>query len=373
MRAKFSNVVTILVFAVSTLGSAQSMSWYKRVQESTPIDTLAIHTNTIRSLAFSSDRTKLLTCSNDMTLKIYDLSAKTIDKTLKMQDIKLSQRLSQVWGGKGVSGYYKAIFGPDEATVISGSPDTDVIIWDLPSQAERRRLKGHEQPVSRLALTKDGRYLVSQSASEVIIWDAKTWVESKRIKSGALSTRNFLIKATDLIIDFALNSDQSKLYALTGKGLITGFSFPEGQQILQFQHDARALGYSNYECIAVSPDGRFLADGNVSGGITVWDIEQKKIIKTFGHWDSPSGYMPSVYEITFIKEGSKLLTACADGTSRLWTVASPKDEADIYFGLHGNKATEQKGVFALGVSPDGKVFATGGVDATIRLWELPSE
>ena len=139
MRAKLSTVVIILASAVSTFGFAQSMNWYKRIKESTPVETLVIHANTIRSLAFSSDQTKLLTCSNDMTIKIYDVKARVVDKTLKINDIPLSKRLAQVWGGKGVSGYYKAIFGPGGATVISGSPDTDVIIWDLPSQAERQR------------------------------------------------------------------------------------------------------------------------------------------------------------------------------------------------------------------------------------------
>ena len=371
MNYKIYSKAMIIAFFISTIGITQSMTWYNRIKESTPLDTINIHANTIRSLEFSSDHRKLLTCSNDMTIKIYDLDQKTIIKTMKMQDVSMSKRLAQVWGGKGVSGYYKAIFGPNESTVISGSPDTDIILWDLSSQTEQRRLKGHEQPVSRLNLTKDGRFLISQSGSEVIVWDTKTWGELRRVKSGALSTKNFLIKATDLIIDIALTADQSKLYALTAKGLITGFSFPDCQQVVQFQHDSRSLGYSNYECLALSPDGRFLADGNVGGGIEVWNIEQKKVIKKFGHWDSPSGYQPSVYEICFIQNGSKLLTASADGTCRVWNMTSAKDEAETYFGLHQNKTTEQKGVFALGLSSDESLLATGGVDATIRIWKMP--
>jgi WD40 repeat protein len=48
-------------------------------------------------------------------------------------------------------------FSSDGRTLVSGSEDTTIKVWDVLSQREKSTLSGHEAKVSCLAFSDDGR------------------------------------------------------------------------------------------------------------------------------------------------------------------------------------------------------------------------
>ena len=68
-----------------------------------------------------------------------------------------------------------------------------------------------------------------------------------------------------------------------------------------------------------------------------------------------------VYEASFNADGSRVVTAGADGTARVWDVATGAPVA----ALIGHS----EAVYTAAFSPDGTLVATGSQDDTVRVWD----
>ena len=61
---------------------------------------------------------------------------------------------------------------PDGQTIVSGSDDHTVRIWDKKTGMEIRRLQGHTGSVKSVAISADGQTIVSGSDDyTIILWD----------------------------------------------------------------------------------------------------------------------------------------------------------------------------------------------------------
>src|SRR5262249_25148960 len=65
-------------------------------------------------------------------------------------------------------------FAPDGKTLITGSGDRLIRLWDPATGRERRRLAGHEGGVLALALSPDGGTLASGGSDQLVrLWDLR--------------------------------------------------------------------------------------------------------------------------------------------------------------------------------------------------------
>jgi serine/threonine protein kinase/WD40 repeat protein len=83
-------------------------------------------------------------------------------------------------------------FSPDSKWLVTAAGPTgdsagDILIWDLASGQVHQRLKGHDQTVTSVAYTPDGRRLASlahgRSGTEVKVWDTVTGSELLALKA----------------------------------------------------------------------------------------------------------------------------------------------------------------------------------------------
>ncbi len=64
---------------------------------------------------------------------------------------------------------------PDGRRVVSGSDDKTLKVWDLETGRQERTLEGHQHSVYAVAITPDGRRVVSGSADKTLkVWDLET-------------------------------------------------------------------------------------------------------------------------------------------------------------------------------------------------------
>ncbi len=348
-----------------------------------------------------------------------DLLAITASGWVILWDINHNQRLATIEVAAGVTP--GAVFSPDENTVAI-SYDTSIKLWDIVHQKEIRILSENELSNAQLAFSPDGMDVASFTSKAIKIWNIANEQELNTLRGGAETNspglgilyEEFKDRATHLTLSpdgnklavaYEGNNFEKyvRLYNLMTwelQGELTGQTGPlafspdskllaTGPDHLRTQEvriwDLKTLvpiltihGFTNIlRDMAFSPDGTLLAtaegDGyGVIGSAKVWDLRSGKLLAEFGQKHGretdPVVYM-TIWDVTFSPDGKTLMTANSNGVVQFWDMIKQLDYRTM-------KVSDGQ-VFALDISPDGKLLATSSVKETygarvpnLGLWDL---
>jgi sugar lactone lactonase YvrE/tRNA A-37 threonylcarbamoyl transferase component Bud32 len=122
--------------------------------------------------------------------------------------------------------------------------------------------------------------------------------------------------------------------------------------------DNRQLGrpWDGAACLAISPDGKWLACGGQGGTVKLWDLATGKEPRTL------LGHKSRVNSLAFSADGRLLASCSHDRTARTWNPATGR-ELNSFVG-------HRDWVAGVAFSPDGKTLATTSNDRTVRLWDV---
>ena len=234
-------------------------------------------------------------------------------------------------------------FSPDQKTLASGSWDTSLRLWDLPSKSLRYKLDGHGRGVGALVWTPDSRTLISGS------WDStiRFWGEQKGQVAGHHSTTYALALSPrgDLLVSGESQYPLRVWDAATGKPVAD----------LQGEH-----GSPTVLSLAIHPVSGTLASADEKGNIKLWNLN------SLTQAGALYGHTSAVRSIVFSPDGSALASGGDDQNIYLWDVQKRAMTAT----LSGHSAP----VTGLAFSPCGHALASGSKDKTVKLWDIaPTE
>ncbi|MBT5707851.1 MAG: hypothetical protein HOI66_16170 [Verrucomicrobia bacterium] len=140
---------------------------------------------------------------------------------------------------------------------------------------------------------------------------------------------------------------------------------PEGGSIYRWNLDETDSGtpvhiYPHLEKawdLEISADGGILA-AVLGSSVVLREIDSGQII------GSPLVHSRVVYDIRFVDNDKRIITACHDGRYRVWDLESGNV---VYLSQ-----PQDFPVRGVDISPDGRFVATAGWDSVLRFWERPT-
>jgi hypothetical protein len=228
--------------------------------------------------------------------------------------------------------------------VTPGPPVSPFAAGDLTPEellAACGELKAHEDEIDALAVTPDGRLLVSGGKDGTI----KLWSLPERALIGVVKD------VQEPVYDLAVSPDGGHM-AVARSGTVEWRSLPEGNLV-----EVLDLPRNDFTALALSSDGQLLAAATTGPGIYVWSLARRGQVAVL------TGQGAYVASLAMTPDGSLLISGADDGRIGLWSL--PDGTLLTFLASHSGL------IGGLAVHPSGTMVASGAADQEIHLWSLP--
>ncbi|CAM9022155.1 unnamed protein product [Wickerhamomyces anomalus] len=340
------------------------------------------------------DNEKFVTSSADATVKLWNVSDGELLKSWELEKKLENQQVGVIatdkyvialsYSGdlnyftqdsdkpvKSVKGHQKSITASTVTKdwLITGSYDGRIAKWDL-EKGSAEYEEGHSNLIAGLAATEDSVYSVG--------WDDKLKSLDGKIsselpgqpKSVSYDSKLVAIITEEILIAFANGKEsfQTKLsstatavgasskYIAVGfqNNTITLYNATSGSKEFDLPPTRAAPSYLSF-----SPNGEYLAVGDVSGKIILYNVEKKEIQTS--RWVFHTGRINS---ISWNKDNNRVVSGSLDTNIIVYQVDKPIKNIK-FLGAHKDGVNTVEWISA-------DEIISGGNDATLKKWKVNS-
>jgi WD40 repeat protein len=366
-----------------------------------------MHENWVTGITFSPNGKLLISCSEDLTVKIWDIASgnclKTfighsgwvldiavssdgsflvsgsLDRTVKIWDVGTGQCIRTLVGHQ--DWIYAIALSPDNRWIASGGNDCTLMLWNTHTGECIEQLQGHRKRISGLAFDRESRWVFSGSLDRTVRqWEIETG-DTVNEFSMPDEVNKLVLSPDNKTIAIASNKIARLLDSRTGQCLKTIQGHREKISGLCFSSDGTLLATGGYDqkvklwdtssgqcaktlqgqvswlrSVVFSPNGKILASSGIENFARLWDVESGKCLGTL------TGHSRLINEVEFSHSGNLLSSSSYDAQIRLWDISTGK----CLQTLSGHTTIVLTSTF----SPNDQILASGSEDNTIRLWDV---
>lgn len=337
------------------------------------------HSGPVRTVAFSKDGSRIISGSQDNTIRFWDAEGGQLLKSFRGHD-----------------GAVRTVaFAESDQVILSGSHDNSIRKWNISEYEEIRVLQGqvlegHVDAILSAGFSPDGERIVTASRDRTArTWETftgqplKVFAEGhsflatsaaffpggKRLATGAVDN-TVRIWDVDSGTQLVRLEHTGRAAALTvsndGKWVITGgddnsakmWNAETGELASVFKGDKDSKGHNNeVTAVAISENDQRLLTGDSSGRVFIWDIKtQKVVLELKGHARS------RITDAAFLPGTNRVLTASADRTVAQWDATSGEEVPSLIL-------SHPDSVVAMSLRPNTHQVLTACGDGSVRLWD----
>ena len=206
---------------------------------------LSGHTDWVTGLSFSPDDRMLVSCSDDQTVRFWDVDTRSELEALRITDVAVT----------GVA------FAPHGASVAFGSRDGNVRLRALKEGSAVQILGHHEGAITGLAFSPNGKWLASGSEDQTVrLWN--------------LAGGNPLpvLHARKPVRSIAISPGATRLAAGADDGTVLLWSLPDGKEL-----PALVGHQAPVTCVAFArtPSPVYLASGSRDKTVRLWRLQKE--------------------------------------------------------------------------------------------------
>jgi WD40 repeat protein len=252
-----------------------------------------------------------------------DKKSETQATSIVSDTLQISNSLQTTLKGHALTVTSAAITAENN-TIISGSKDNTIKLWNLVTGQLKRTLIGHTGVVNYLNVTTDGKYIVSADSKNVRIWNLLTGALIREIKN--LETVSFIKTTQDgktLVIDggtqIIKSTKTTDSYGYkysseveTKKYLIRVLNLNTGVLRNNLVHN------ESFTSVEISRSGNILVSGNETGKLNIWNLQNGRLQKTL------TGHNSTINSIAISPDEKTIVSTEQDGQIKIWDLSSGK-------------------------------------------------
>jgi WD40 repeat protein len=328
---KAATVVSSVAFAqqndLIVTGSEQGPARLWNTETGEPLGLALTHGNRrVMAAAFTPNGKSVLSGSSDRTLRLWELPGADPDNPLAINLTRVISSPNEV---------YTLAYSADGTTLLASGAD-ECRCWEVPRGAVARHSLTHEDEVNKVtaAYSPDGKTILMNSSFRTYRWDAETgnllpfpaFPNDARAMAYSLDGKVALLET-----DFC----QTQLWNVTrGEAIGAPMTFPSRVTVARFSPNGNSLLTVCNERVA-----QLWA---VDTGQQLADLPHEAVIK----------------DVAYSPDGGLVVTATGN-MARAWKIPEGREEFEF---------SHDGGVNVAAFTRDGQVVATGSQDKTCRLW-----